>query len=98
MNLLISITILFIVIITYFSISNRGNKNNLKIAGLLAVSLSLLGLLPNFMGIAGWIIAIVLSLYIISKSLGETISGSLLFFIGVELVSYIVSISLNKFL
>ncbi len=95
---LIEIIILFILLFFYFSISNPHENNNWLDALVLAIALPLLGFIPNYMGIIGWFIAIVIALVLISKLLGQSFSGSLLFLMIIGLVQYIIQLGIYKFI
>ena len=97
-NLFIEIGILFALLLFYFSASSPSDKNNWLRALILAVTIPVLGLLPNYMGIIGWLIALVIALVLISKSLGQSFAGSLLFLIVIGLVQYIIQLGIHQFI
>ncbi len=98
MNIIIEIVILFVLLLFYFSVSNPDDSNNWSRALVLGVTLPVLGLLPNYMGIIGWLIALIVALILISKSMGQSFSGSLLFLIIIGLVQYIIQLGIYKFI
>jgi hypothetical protein len=63
----------------------------------LAVGLTLLALIPQYLGIVGWLVALVGSLILISKTLGQTIVGSFLFLLVLGLAQYFVELAILKF-
>lgn len=89
-NIFIEAVILFVVIFSYLAVANARDTSNWLRALLLAVAIPILGLLPNYFGAIGWLIAIVLALTLISKSLGYSIPGSFLFLMMVGIVEYII--------
>jgi len=97
-NLFIEIIILFILLLFYFSVSNSNDKNNWLRALVLAVAIPVLGFLPKYMGIIGWLIALVFALVLISKVLGQSFAGSLLFLIIVGLAQYIIQLGIHQFI
>ncbi len=97
-NIVIQIITLFIVLVGYFSILNSQDKNNFVRALLLAVAIPLLGMLPVFLGGWGWLIGFVGALLVISKVLGESFGGSLLFLIGIGIVQTVIQFVVGKFL
>lgn len=92
-NLFIEIIILFVLLVFYFSVANSHNNNWLR-ALVLAVALPVLGILPNYMGVIGWIIAIIVALALISKLICQSFSGSLLFLMVLGLVQYIIQLGI----
>lgn len=97
-NIVIQIITLFIVLVGYFSILNSQDKNNFVRALLLAVAIPLLGMLPVFLGGWGWLIGFVGALLVISKVLGESFGGSLLFLIGIGIVQTVIQFVVGKVL
>ncbi|MEI6345620.1 MAG: hypothetical protein WCO79_00045 [bacterium] len=97
-NVIIQIVALFVALVAYFSMLNAQDKNNWVRALVLAVAIPLLGLLPVFMGGWGWLIGFVVALLLVSKVLGESFGGSLLFLIGIGIVQTVVQLVVNKFL
>ncbi len=97
-NIVIQIITLFIVLVGYFSVLNSQDKNNFVRALLLAVAIPLLGMLPVFLGGWGWLIGFVGALLVISKVLGESFGGSLLFLIGIGIVQTVIQFVVGKFL
>ncbi len=97
-NIVIQIITLFNVLVGYFSILNSQDKNNFVRALLLAVAIPLLGMLPVFLGGWGWLIGFVGALLVISKVLGESFGGSLLFLIGIGIVQTVIQFVVGKFL
>ncbi len=97
-NLFIEIIILFILLLFYFSVANSHDNNNWLRALVLAVAIPTLGLIPNYIGIVGWLIAIVIALVLISKVLGQSFAGSFLFLMIVGLAQYIIQLGIHKFI
>jgi hypothetical protein len=99
MNIFIEIVILFVLILFYFSVSNPNDSNNNWLRALvLGFAIPVLGLLPSYIGIIGWLIAFVVALMLISKSTGQDFGGSLLFLIIIGFVQYIVQLGIYKFI
>ncbi len=97
-NLFIEIIILFFLLLFYFSVANSHNNNNWLRALVLAIALPVLGLIPNYIGIVGWLIAFVIALVLISKIIGQSFAGSLLFLMIVGLAQYIIQLGIYKFI
>jgi len=85
---------LFIEIIILFA--NPHDSNNWLRALVLAVGLTALSLLPNYMGMIGWLVAIVAALALISKLIGQSLAGSLLFLMIFGLAQYIIQLGIYK--
>ena len=98
MSLTIQIVILFILLVIYFSSSNTNNKENLIRALILAIALPTLALIPGYLGLFGWVIAFSLALLIVSKILGQSFSGSLLFIIIIGALQSIIELGIQKFI
>lgn len=98
MEIGIQIVILFVLLILYFSSTNAGDASNWSRALVISVALPLLGMLPNYLGVIGWLAAIVLSLMLISKILGQSISGSFFFLIILGLLQYLILLGVQKYI
>jgi len=96
-NVILQIVILFIVLLGYFSMLNAQDKSNFVRALVLAVAIPLLGLLPVVMGGWGWLIGLAGALLLVSKVVGESFGGSLLFLIGIGIVQTVVQLVVGKF-
>ena len=98
MSLLIQIVILFILLLVYFSSTSASERVEWGKALVLAVALPLLTLVPNYLGILGWVIALVISLVLIAKATGQSIAGSILFLIVLGFVLYFLEQGIQRFI
>lgn len=96
MNLIIEIVIIFILLILYFSSKGTMEKADWGRALVLAIALPIFSLIPNYLGMLGWLIAVILSLIIISKATGQSIIGSVLFLIVLGIILYFVELGIHK--
>ena len=53
---------------------------------ILAVALPVLALTPQYTGLIGWFVALIIALILISKLLSESLGGSLLFLMVIGLI------------
>ena len=98
-NLFLEIIILFILLLIYFSTTNSRDNNNWLRAVVLAIAIPLLiDFLPSYIGILGWFIGIIIILVLISKMLGQSITGSLLFLLVIGIVEYIIRIGIYQYI
>jgi hypothetical protein len=98
MNIIIAqIIILFVVIYLYFSSSKTGDSKDWLRAIVLAIAIPLLSLLPAYIGSLGWIIAIVVTLALISKLTGQSVTDSLLFLTIIGIVQYVIQTGISRF-
>ena len=88
--------VLFVLLLIYFSSSKTRDANDWVRALVLAGGLTVFGLLPGYLGVIGWIIAVVASVALISKVIGQSIVGSTLFLIVIGFVQYVVMVVLQK--
>src|SRR3989338_2259856 len=89
-NRLWKIFVFFVLLIFYFSSLSGGDRYDWIRALILAIAIHAINLLPNYLNITGWIIAISLSLLLVSKISGQSITGSLLFLLIIDIVYFII--------
>lgn len=97
-DLIVEIVVLFIILMLYFSSSKTGDGSDVIRALILAVAIPLLGLLPIYIGVFGWLIALIVALVLISKLTGQSLTGSVLFLIVIGLLQYVIQLGISKFI
>jgi len=97
-NLFIQFLVLFVLLFIFFLFSSSDKKISLLKASMLAITISVLSLLPNYLGITGWFIAFVITLMLISKIVTNSFVGSLLFLIILGLAQNIILLAISKFI
>lgn len=98
MGFIIQAVVLFILTMLYLFSFNSGDNSNWGKALLLAIALPSLAIIPDYLGVIGWFIALSLSLWLISKVLGQSISGSFLILIVLGLVEYLVLLGIHRYI
>lgn len=96
--LIVQVVALFIIIYLYLSSAKIGDGNDFISALVLAIAIPLLGILPIYIGVIGWLVAIIVALILISKVTGQSIAGSVLFLIVIGFIQYLVQIGLSRFI
>ncbi len=97
-NLFIEIGILFVLLLVYLSAFNSKDQNNWLRALVLAIALPVLSFIPIYVGIIGWLIAIIVAIVLISKVLGQSFAGAFLFLMIFGLVQHVVQLGIHKFI
>ena len=100
-SLIIEVIIIFILLVLYFYIVDPKDNTNFLRAIFLALVLVITSSLPSFMGdysAFGWVISLVISLYSIIRTTGQSILGSIFFLIVLEIVSYVLQMGLEKYI
>ena len=97
-ELFIQIAVLFFIFIVYFSASDVKDENNWMRALILSMAIPVLGTLPIYIGIFGWIVAVVVSIVLVAKMLGESILGATFYVIILGIIMYITQISVHSYI
>ena len=97
-HLVAEIVVIFVLLMLYFTASNFGDGQDWLRALVLAVAIPLLNTLPDYIGWMGWAVSLVVTMILISKTTGQSMTGAILFLLVIEVVHYIVVIGIEKFL